>query len=296
MAVKRTILVVDDDEDVGELVQEILQAIEGYRVFRVTSGSDAYAKIKNAKIDLIVTDFRMPKMSGVELYSLVRGSKLNSQIPMLFLSGNIEDVKSQIQGDPLVEFSQKPFDANVLMKQIEDLFHRMEHPSPVVTAQPARPQVDVSIMNQFITATISTLSGMASLENVKNEAMRPLAKKDSMESEVSGIIQMSCSKFNGSLIVSFPDQTLLKIYNKMLGEEKTQIDDEIAGTAGEMVNIIWGRTKTLLEAQKLDFKNAMPTVFYGAQKIMAPNVKSTTLEVPFRTEMGDFHIVFTIHL
>lgn len=298
MAVKKTILVVDDDETVGELIQDILQSESEYRIFRAMSGSDAYAKIKNAKIDFVCTDFRMPKMTGVELYSLVRSSKLNSQIPMLFLSGNIEDVRMQVKNDNMVDFLGKPFDGDMLIQMVKNLFARSEAPDPVATTvseSSVRPQVDVSIMNQFINATLSTLTNMVDLQDVKNDPVRSLAKNDNPVPEVSGIIQISCQKFNGSLIVGFPEQTLLGISNKMLGEQKKVVDEDVAGTAGELVNIIWGRTKTLLESQKLEFTNTLPTVFQGTNRFMSAAARAMTLEVPFKTELGDFHVVFTIN-
>lgn len=294
MAIKKTILIVDDQADASELLRDLLQLEDAYRIFTVGSGADAYAKVKNASIDLIVTDYNMPKMSGAELYNLVRSSKLNANIPVLFVSGAIEKVVEEIKREPLIEFLAKPIRSNVLLETVKGLLSKSEQMQTKGYTPVTKPQVDVSIMNHFITATISTLSNMVDIKNITNEPMKNIDRSQEQSPGVSGMININCQKFNGSLIVSIPEQTILNIHNKLLGETKSGVDEEVAATVGEIVNIIWGRTKKLIEAENLAFTNSLPIVFQDTKKFFGNETRCLTLTVPFKTELGSLHILFTI--
>lgn len=296
MAAKKTILIVDDQEDSGSLIKEFLQLEDDYRIFNVMSGSDAYAKVKNVGIDMIITDYMMPKMSGVELYNIVRSSKLNANIPILFISGYIEKVMTEIKKEPLVEFRSKPLSGDDIIKLVRDLFVRSEQIQEKGNAPAAKPEVDVNIMNHFISATLSTLTNMADIKEAKNGPIQAEAKgSENKGPEISGMINMNCQKFTGSLILSFPESTILSIHNKILGETKNQVDEEVAATVGEMVNIIWGRTRKLLEAEQLVFTSSLPMVFQETKKYLSTGSRTTTLFVPFTTETGPLRILFTIN-
>lgn len=296
MAVKKTILIVDDQEQSAEIIRDFLQMDDSYRIFTVHTGADAYAKIKNVVIDLIITDYMMPKMSGVELYSLVRSSKLNANIPVIFISGWIEKVLQEIKREPLIEFLPKPVNDKVLWETVKRMLATVEQANEQSNASPiAKPQVDVSIMNQFIGATVSTLSTFANLNEIKNGAIQAFDKTKAQRTDVSGMISMNCEKFNGSLIVSFPVNTILGIHNKILDDQKQVVDDDVADTVGELVNIIWGRTKKLLESENLAFTSTLPVVFQETKKFMGNTGRTTTLDVPFHTELGELDVLFSIN-
>ncbi|HST75814.1 MAG TPA: response regulator [Acetobacteraceae bacterium] len=80
-----TILVVDDDPEVRELVSEYLRDF-GYRVLEADSGSKALGVVGEQKVlHLIITDIRMPEMSGLELAELA--AQQNRDLKIIFMSG-----------------------------------------------------------------------------------------------------------------------------------------------------------------------------------------------------------------
>ena len=78
-----SILVVDDNELLCRLVCDILRT-EGYRAVPATSASQALDAFENEAFDLMVTDFRMPGMSGLELARAIRDR--NPQFPIIVMS------------------------------------------------------------------------------------------------------------------------------------------------------------------------------------------------------------------
>jgi response regulator RpfG family c-di-GMP phosphodiesterase len=82
-AVKK-ILIVDDESSICELIEAYLKK-KGYEVARAGNGSDALAIVKSGSIDLVVTDIKMPGMSGIELLQKIR--EYSNTLPVLLATG-----------------------------------------------------------------------------------------------------------------------------------------------------------------------------------------------------------------
>ena len=97
----QTILIVDDDDDVREILAETLEEF-GYRVIRAGSGEEALQCLdRQDGPDMIITDVRMPGMSGLELAQKVRAR--DSQAKLLLISGYF------LPQDVTERFLKKPF-------------------------------------------------------------------------------------------------------------------------------------------------------------------------------------------
>jgi CheY-like chemotaxis protein len=78
---RSTILVVDDDDDARELVRQYLGS--SFRVIEAVDGADALEKLRQRPVDLVITDFHMPKMNGVELIRELRGDPAFERTPVI---------------------------------------------------------------------------------------------------------------------------------------------------------------------------------------------------------------------
>ncbi|OOB79318.1 MAG: DNA-binding response regulator [Epulopiscium sp. Nuni2H_MBin001] len=115
-----TILVVDDDKDIRELLMILLQA-EGYHVVEADNGQEALKRIDDATC-LVILDIMMPKMNGIQTCIEIRK---NNFIPILFLTA-----KGQ-EADKIIGFSAgaddylvKPFSPSELMARVKALLRR----------------------------------------------------------------------------------------------------------------------------------------------------------------------------
>lgn len=77
------ILLVEDDESTRELLEEIL-IVEGYKITPVANGLEAKDILKKEKFNLLITDFKMPGLNGVELLAWCNEEKIN--LPMIFMT------------------------------------------------------------------------------------------------------------------------------------------------------------------------------------------------------------------
>ena len=110
------ILLVEDYPETRELITEVLQENADYIVTAVGTGEEALAKFKEIKIDLVVTDIKMPRMSGLDLMREVH--QIDPDLPVILVTGFGDDygVKALELGAEDCIF--KPFDTHELMLRI----------------------------------------------------------------------------------------------------------------------------------------------------------------------------------
>ncbi|MCD6223973.1 MAG: response regulator, partial [Deltaproteobacteria bacterium] len=77
------ILVVDDEPDMRIALTHVLHK-NGYAVESAASGPEALKKIKNDKFSMVITDVKMPDMSGMEVLGAIK--KISPEIPVIMMS------------------------------------------------------------------------------------------------------------------------------------------------------------------------------------------------------------------
>ena len=116
-----TILVVEDDELVRNLIQEVLAPL-GYRVLTTATGDEAVKASDSfpGSVDLLLTDVVMPGMNGRQLAEVMRTKRPG--IKVLFMTGYTQDALST-QGilEPGVALIHKPLRAGTLTRQIRQV-------------------------------------------------------------------------------------------------------------------------------------------------------------------------------
>ncbi len=90
-----TILVVDDEEDVVEIISHFLKQ-EGFNVLTAHDGEEALEKARQ-DVDLVVLDVMLPGLDGFEVAKRLRGRVETETVPILFLTAKVEE-EDQIQG------------------------------------------------------------------------------------------------------------------------------------------------------------------------------------------------------
>ena len=111
------LLVVDDEPNIRELFQGLLST-EGYEVGVAKDGFAALAQMHGALPDLILTDLKMPNMSGFELLSIVH--RRFPQIPTIAISGEFQPAPTPL-GVLADAFFSKPFRFEDLLPKVAEL-------------------------------------------------------------------------------------------------------------------------------------------------------------------------------
>ena len=113
------ILVVEDDEDIRRLNAEVL-AGSGYKVDAAADGAIAWDILQYNQYDLLITDYHMPKVSGVELLKKVRAAHV--ALPVILVSGTmpVEKLKQHpwLQIDATLA---KPYTPDELLARVREV-------------------------------------------------------------------------------------------------------------------------------------------------------------------------------
>ncbi len=110
------ILVVDDESSQRELIGGFLRK-QGHEVFLAGSGAEALARVRETRVDLVLSDFRMPGMSGIELLRAVKA--VNPEIPFILVTayGTVEAAVQAMQ-EGAADYLTKPLDLDELLLRI----------------------------------------------------------------------------------------------------------------------------------------------------------------------------------
>ena len=120
---QETILIVDDEEDILELLKYNLEK-EGYRTLTATNGKKALAATKK-KVDLVILDVMMPEMDGLEVCRILRNNAETSDVPVVFLTARDSEV-DEVVGLELGadDYIKKPVKVRTLIARIKRILRR----------------------------------------------------------------------------------------------------------------------------------------------------------------------------
>jgi len=121
MAVNKNmrILVVDDFQTMRRIVINLLKQLGFGNVTEAGDGQQALDKVKNEQIDLIISDWNMPNMTGIEFLRGIRADERNKAIPFIMVTaeGKKENVIAAVQAG-VNNYIVKPFNAATLKEKM----------------------------------------------------------------------------------------------------------------------------------------------------------------------------------
>ena len=119
------VLVVDDFSTMRRIVRNILRQLGMNNVVEADDGTSAWDVLNKDKIEFIISDWNMPKMTGLELLKAVRADDALKDIPFLMVTAEsqqeniIEAVKAGVSN-----YFVKPFTAETQSQKIEQVFNK----------------------------------------------------------------------------------------------------------------------------------------------------------------------------
>jgi two-component system chemotaxis response regulator CheY len=120
------VVVADDFATMRKIVRNILKQIGFEDIVEAEDGVAALRILKQEKVGLVVTDWNMPNMSGLELLQSIRENPATASVPVLMVTAEglkenvLEAVKAGVNN-----YVVKPFTAEVLQEKIEAIFRKL---------------------------------------------------------------------------------------------------------------------------------------------------------------------------
>ena len=122
-ASKKHVLIVDDEQDIRRFLKTLLEN-EGYHVTTANGGSEALESLKKETPDLVLIDYFMPEMNGLELCQRIRNNLHLTDLKLAFITvANYgKDITpTDLENLNIDYFIKKPFDNNDLLKKVKEL-------------------------------------------------------------------------------------------------------------------------------------------------------------------------------
>ena len=146
-------------------------------------------------------------------------------------------------------------------------------------------KISIAHVNPFLKATMETYYAMM---GTTIKAGKPsLRNGRGICYDVSGVIGIT-GGVKGAVALSFPEASALKSVSRFLGEEMTEVDDDVMDAIGELANIVAGYAKKFLT--DFDISISLPTVMAGKGLRIKEPPDVFSFVVPFECELGDFDL------
>lgn len=125
MDAEKSILIIDDDQDVREACREVLH-VSGYAVDSARDGFEALKKIDSAAYDLIIVDINMPLVDGIDFYLRVVRKNPDMKNRFLFITGDIYGEQEALDLFIKAERTilKKPFTKEAFLKSVSGILSK----------------------------------------------------------------------------------------------------------------------------------------------------------------------------
>lgn len=121
------ILIVDDFSTMRRIVKNLLGDLGFFNTTEAEDGNSALVELRKASFDLVITDWNMPGMPGIDLLKAIRADDVLKKIPVLMVTAEakreqiIEAAQAGVNG-----YVIKPFTAGTLSDKLSKIFERIE--------------------------------------------------------------------------------------------------------------------------------------------------------------------------
>lgn len=120
----KTILVVDDEEHILELIRYNVEAA-GYHVLTANTGEEGLSLLEKKEVDLVLLDWMLPGMDGIEVLQKIRNHTKNRNLPVILLTAKNDEISKvvglEVGAD---DYLSKPFGVHELLARIKALLRR----------------------------------------------------------------------------------------------------------------------------------------------------------------------------
>jgi len=110
-------LIVEDEVEICEILSQNLEILFGFEVVCANEGEAGFDKFKESQFDLVITDIRMPKKNGLQLYHAIRD--INKTVPVMMITGFADYLHTELLAMGVSSVHTKPLELKELNDKIE---------------------------------------------------------------------------------------------------------------------------------------------------------------------------------
>jgi len=175
------ILVIDDSGVIRRTVKDML-AGGSVEVLEAKDGVEGLNLIRQERLNLIMLDFILPKLSGWEVFQQLQVQPEFQKIPLVVMSGSKREVTQNIP-EPFeyFEFIEKPFDKKGLLTSIKEAMRKAKERPVTVVAAPPEP-----VAEQPVPATSAV--GSAEIQELNDKIAKMQAEIDNLKKQLAQVL------------------------------------------------------------------------------------------------------------
>jgi len=185
---KRTLLLVDDEENIVSSLRRLFRR-DGYHIVTANSGAEGLQRLAEVNVDVIVSDQRMPGMTGVEF--LRRAKELYPDTVRMVLSGytELQSITDAVNEGAIYKFLTKPWDDERLRSHVQEAFRQkdMADENRRLAREVHSANNELALVNQRLEGLLAKQREQTSLEE-----SRAANARDVLENVPTPIIGVDC--------------------------------------------------------------------------------------------------------
>lgn len=297
-AIKK-IVIYSQDEDNGQKLKAYLypyfQAVQCYK-----ARADLIEAVNNRDYDTVFID---GNLDAAELFLVFKALSFHDQDKRFYTFLLTEDsnvLRTLVQASKLqnIKFIETTMEQHTYifeqLKNFDLVWSVMKGNADKVSPSPPTPQLSINpaVLKSLVKATKDVMETMVFAENLKSD--RPFIWQDShcpapkRANTIKSYLSIHTNFFKGRFLLCFPFETYLKVLNSVMLEEYTEISDETKDFICELLNMIYGQAKVVLNEAGFELPPLIPVQMWG--KDFAPIPGKTIFVIPFSCNYGNFYV------
>ena len=147
ISLKTIFLVVDDFEPMRKVTSSQLRAMGAGTIVTAANGAEALRILNNRHVDIVLSDWNMPVMTGLELLKAVRADEKLSYLPFIMITAEAERERiTEAIANGVSDLLVKPYTSDCLASRVEKALTSPHHPGLPIQSIPATSQKEEVVL------------------------------------------------------------------------------------------------------------------------------------------------------